>query len=43
MLQLELADGSGTVVSARTHDDVADEPGTEVTLVVDGPVVVFGP
>ena len=43
VLQLELADGSGTLVSARTHDDVVDEPGTEVRLLVEGPVAVYRP
>jgi iron(III) transport system ATP-binding protein len=43
VLQLELADGSGTLVSARIHDDVVDEPGAEVTLVVDGTVAVYRP
>jgi iron(III) transport system ATP-binding protein len=41
VLQLELADGSGTLISARTHDEVVGEPGAEVTLVVDGPVAVY--
>ena len=40
-LELELADGSGTVVSARTHDDAGAEPGAEVTVAVDGPVAVY--
>jgi hypothetical protein len=43
VLQLELADGSGTLVSARTHDDVVDQPGTQVRLLVEGPVVVYPP
>ena len=43
VLQLELADGSGTLVTARTHDDVAGEPGAEVTLFVEGPVSVYRP
>jgi len=41
VLQLELANGPGRLVSARTHDEVAHEPGAEVMLVVDGPVSVY--
>jgi iron(III) transport system ATP-binding protein len=43
VLRLELADSSGTQVTARTHDDVAGEPGDEIRLVVDGPVAVYPP
>ena len=43
LLQLELTDGSGMRVTARTSDDVAGEPGKEVRLVVDGPVAVYPP
>ena len=37
LLQLELADGSGTLVTARTHDDVAGEPGTAGHALRRGP------
>jgi iron(III) transport system ATP-binding protein len=39
ILELKLGDGSGTLVSARTHDDVAD--GADVALAVDGPVAAY--
>jgi iron(III) transport system ATP-binding protein len=43
VLRLELADGSGTAVSARTSNGTGAEPGAEVRLVVDGPVAVYRP
>ena len=43
VLRLELADGSGTAVTARTFDVAGAEPGDEVSLVVEGPVAVYRP
>jgi len=43
VLRLELADGSGTLVTARTYDEVVDAPGDEVTLMVAGAVAVYTP
>lgn len=41
VLHLELADGSQTVVTARTFDGSGAQPGDLVTLHVDGPVAVY--
>jgi iron(III) transport system ATP-binding protein len=41
VLQLELADGSATHVTARTFDADGAEPGAEVRLSVDGPVATY--
>jgi iron(III) transport system ATP-binding protein len=41
VLQLELADGSATRVTARTFDGAGAEPGAEVRLLVDGPVATY--
>jgi iron(III) transport system ATP-binding protein len=43
VLRLELSDGSGTVVLARTFDGAGAAAGDEVSLVVDGPVAVYRP
>ena len=43
VLRLQLADGSDTVVTARTFDGGGAEPGDEVSLVVEGPVAVYRP
>jgi iron(III) transport system ATP-binding protein len=41
VLQLELADGSATPITARTFDGAGAEAGTEVRLRVDGPVATY--
>jgi iron(III) transport system ATP-binding protein len=41
VLHLELADGSGTVVNARTFDGAGAQAGEEVRLVVDGSVMTY--
>jgi iron(III) transport system ATP-binding protein len=41
VLGLELADGSGTAVMARTFDGAGAAPGDELRLLVDGPVVTY--
>jgi hypothetical protein len=43
VLQLELGRRLGHARFGEIHDDVVDEPGAEVTLVVDGTVAVYGP
>jgi len=43
VLRLELADGSGTGVSARTFDGAGARAGDEVRLSVTGPVTVYAP
>ncbi|HEX3803561.1 MAG TPA: ABC transporter ATP-binding protein [Solirubrobacteraceae bacterium] len=43
VLQLELADGSATRVTARTFDAAGAELGAEVRLIVDGPVATYPP
>ena len=43
VLQLELAGGSPTRISARTFDGAGAEAGTEVRLLVDGPVATYPP
>lgn len=43
VLRLELADGSGTVVSARTFDGALAARGAEVLIAVYGPVAVYPP
>jgi iron(III) transport system ATP-binding protein len=42
VLRLELADGSGTPVTARSHAHAVDDLGDEVALAVEGPVTVYG-
>jgi iron(III) transport system ATP-binding protein len=41
VLHMELADGSGTAVNARTFDGAGAETGEEVRLLVDGSVVTY--
>jgi iron(III) transport system ATP-binding protein len=41
VLQLELAGGPPTRITARTFDGAAAEVGTEVRLIVDGPVATY--
>jgi len=41
VLRLELVDDADTAVTARTFDGESVQPGDEVRLVVDGPVVVY--
>ena len=41
VLQMELADGLGTVVAARTFDSAGAGAGDDVRLLVDGPVVTY--
>jgi iron(III) transport system ATP-binding protein len=41
VLRLELADGSGTAVTARTFDGAGTRTGDTVTLRVDSPVAVY--
>ncbi len=43
VLQLELADGSETRITARTFDGAGAEVGAEVGLLVDGPVATYAP
>jgi iron(III) transport system ATP-binding protein len=41
VLHMELADGSGTAVNARTFDGADAQTGDAVRLLVDGPVVTY--
>ena len=41
ILHLKLADGPGTAVAARTFDSTGAEPGEEVKLHVEGPVMTY--